>query len=215
MDGNEAAAYSAYACVENSFIYPITPATSMGELMDEWSTDGKKNIFGDVVNIRQMQSEGGAAGALHGAVIAGNMATSFTSSQGLLLKIPNMYIISGELGPAVIHVATRQLTKHALSIHGDHQDIMAARQTGWAMLCGSCPQEVMDFGVISHIATLKARIPFMNFFDGMRTSAQIQKLKPIPHQQILSIFPIQDMKDNLRKYRIYNIYIYNIYIIYI
>ncbi len=174
--------------------------------MDEWATLGKKNIWGETVRLDMLQSEGGAAGAIHGAVVAGNITSSFTSSQGLLLMLPNMYMMAGELSPAVIHVCSRTLTKQAASIHGDHQDVMACRQTGFAMLSASCPQEVMDFATVSHCATVKARVPFLHFFDGMRTSHEINKIKPIPYEDIYKMFPTEELQTNLRKYR--NIYIY-------
>ena len=201
MDGCEAAVHSAYAVSENAFIYPITPSTTMGEHFDEWATLGKKNIWGDTVRVDMLEHEGGAAGSLHGSVIAGNLSCSFTAAQGLLLKIPNMYIMAGELNPCVIHVAARALTKSSLSIHGDHQDVMSCRQTGWAMLASSSPQECMDLGLVSHLATLKARIPFLHFFDGMRTSHEISKVKPIPYEDIAKIFPSEALQKNLRKYQ--------------
>ena len=208
MEGNKACAYVAYAVSENSFLYPITPSSSIGEYMDEWAAEHKLNIFGDVVRLDMLQSEGGAAGSCHGSIAAGNLTSSFTSSQGLLLKLPNMYMIAGELSPMVIHVASRCLTKQAISIDGDHQDVMACRQSGWAMLASSSPQEIMDLGLLSHIATLKTRIPFLHFFDGMRTSHQISKIKPIPYKDIASVFPNQYVKKYLRDFGI-------IYILYI
>ena len=170
VDGNEAAARVAHACSEIIAIYPITPASTMGEHADAWSAAGRRNLWGSVPEVVEMQSEAGAAGALHGAVQKGALGTTFTSSQGLLLMLPNMYKIAGELSPCVIHVAARTLATHALSIFGDHSDVMSARMTGWAMLCSSSVQEAQDFALISHAATLRSRIPFLHFFDGFRTS---------------------------------------------
>ncbi len=179
IDGNEAAAYVAHKTNEVIAIYPITPSSTMGELADQWSSEGKPNIWGMVPQVVEMQSEAGAAGALHGALQSGSLATTFTSSQGLLLMIPNMYKIAGELTPAVIHVAARSLATHALSIFGDHQDVMAIRQTGWAMLASNSVQEAMDFALIAQAATLEARVPFVHFFDGFRTSHEIAKVEPL------------------------------------
>ena len=168
--------------------------------MDNMASAGAENLWGNIVSINMMQSEGGAAGAVHGSCAAGNLTSSFTSSQGLLLKVPNMYAIAGELLPTVIHVAARSLSKHAISIHGDHQDVMACRQIGWAMLCSTTPQEIMDLGFASHSATLKSRVPFLHFFDGMRTSHEITKIKPIPYQDVKKIYPYEDLYKNLRNY---------------
>ncbi|MFN4286315.1 MAG: pyruvate:ferredoxin (flavodoxin) oxidoreductase [Lacibacter sp.] len=184
MDGNEAAAYIAYKCSEVCAIYPITPSSSMGEWADEWSAKGMKNIFGTVPRIVEMQSEAGAAGAIHGALQGGALASTFTASQGLLLMIPNMYKIAGELTPAVFHIAARSLATHALSIFGDHSDVMAVRSTGFAMLFGNNPQEVMDMALIAHSATLKARVPFLNIFDGFRTSHELNEVEVIPDEVI-------------------------------
>lgn len=170
MDGNEAAATIAYALSNVSFIFPITPSTPMGELADAWASDGKSNAFGNVMSVTEMESETGAAGAVHGSLAAGSFATTFTCSQGLLLMIPNMYKIAGELSPCVIHVTARALAKHALSIFGDHQDVMAVRQTGWALLCSNSVQEAQDLALVAHLATLRSSIPFVHFFDGFRTS---------------------------------------------
>jgi pyruvate-ferredoxin/flavodoxin oxidoreductase len=189
MDGNQAAAYVAYGMSENSFIYPISPATSMGENMDNWASAGKKNAFGQVVKVDMMQSEGGAAGALHGAVAAGSLCSTFTASQGLLLMIPNMYMLAGELTPTVIHVSARTVAKHALSIYNDHSDVMACRQTGFAMLCSNGVQEVMDLSLVAHLATLKTSLPFMHFFDGYRTSAEIQNIHTIPYETMTKLMP--------------------------
>ena len=177
MDGNEAAAWVAHQTNEVIAIYPITPSSPMGEWSDQWSSEGKRNIWGTVPSVIEMQSEGGAAGALHGALQAGALGTTFTSSQGLLLMIPNMYKIAGELTPAVIHVAARAIATHALSIFGDHQDVMAVRQTGFAQLSSASVQEVMDFALISQAATLESRIPFIHFFDGFRTSHEVTKIE--------------------------------------
>lgn len=200
MDGNEAAAYVAYAMSDISFIYPISPATSMGEKMDSWAAEGKKNILGQVVDVNMMQSEGGAAGALHGAAAAGSLTSTFTASQGLLLMIPNMYLLAGELMPTVFHVSARTVSKHALSIFNDHSDVMATRQTGFAMLCSSSVQEVMDLGMASHVASLKSRLPFLHFFDGYRTSAEMSKIKVIPYEDMMQMFPMEKVKEYLHDY---------------
>ena len=176
IDGNEACVYVAYRVNELCSIFPITPATPMAELADQWSSEGLKNIWGSVVDVVEMQSELGAAGTLHGALQSGSLATSFTSSQGLLLMIPNMYKIAGELSPCVLHVASRALSTHALSIFCDHQDVMGVRQTGWAMLAASSVQEAHDFALIAQAATLESRIPFVHFFDGFRTSHEVNKI---------------------------------------
>ena len=179
LDGNEAAAYVAHKTNEVIAIYPITPSSPMGEFSDQWSSDGKPNIWGSVPHVMEMQSEGGAAGALHGALQGGSLATTFTSSQGLLLMIPNMYKIAGELTPCVIHVAARSLAAQGLSIFGDHQDVMAVRQTGWALLASNNVQEVMDTALIAQAATLASRVPFVHFFDGFRTSHEVSKVEQL------------------------------------
>ena len=176
LDGNEAAASVAYRLNEVIAIYPITPASPMGEWADQWKEEGRKNIWGAVPTVIEMQSEGGAAGALHGALQAGALGTTFTASQGLLLMIPNMYKIAGELTPTVIHVAARALATHALSIFGDHSDVMAARATGFALLCSNSVQEAGDFALIAQAAALESRIPFLHFFDGFRTSHEVNKI---------------------------------------
>jgi pyruvate-ferredoxin/flavodoxin oxidoreductase len=176
MDGNTAASHVAYAFTEVAGIYPITPSSVMAELADKWAADGLNNIFGQPVKVIEMQSEAGAAGTVHGSLAAGALTTTFTASQGLLLMIPNMYKIAGELLPGVIHVSARALAAHALSIFGDHSDVMACRQTGFAMMCAGNPQEVMDLGAVSHLAAIKGRVPFLQFFDGFRTSHEIQKI---------------------------------------
>ncbi|MBE6686229.1 MAG: pyruvate:ferredoxin (flavodoxin) oxidoreductase [Ruminococcaceae bacterium] len=177
MDGNTAAAHVSYAFTEVASIYPITPSSVMAELTDSWSATGLKNIFGDEVKVMEMQSEAGAAGTVHGSLAAGALTTTFTASQGLLLMIPNMYKIAGELLPCVIHVSARCVASHALNIFGDHSDVYACRQTGFAMMACSNPQEVMDLGAVAHLATIKGRVPVLNFFDGFRTSHEIQKIE--------------------------------------
>ncbi|HTP44849.1 MAG TPA: hypothetical protein VMJ13_09790, partial [Candidatus Acidoferrum sp.] len=177
LDGNEAAASVAYRLSEVIAIYPITPSSPMGEWADQWQQEQRLNIFGTVPSVVEMQSEGGAAGALHGALQAGALATTFTASQGLLLMIPNMFKIAGELTPCVIHVAARTIATHALSIFGDHSDVMAARMTGFALLASNSVQEAHDFAAISHAATLESRIPFLHFFDGFRTSHELDKIQ--------------------------------------
>ena len=163
MDGNQAAAWCAYAFTEVAGIYPITPSSPMPEYVDLWSSQGKKNLFGTQVKVIEMESEAGAAGSVHGSLLSGALTTTFTASQGLLLKIPNMYKIAGELLPGVMHVAARALASHALSIFGDHQDVMAARQTGWAMLCSGSVQEVMDLAGVAHLSAIEASVPFLHF----------------------------------------------------
>jgi len=176
VDGNEAAASVAYRLNEVIAIYPITPSSAMGEWCDQWKQEGKKNIWGVVPTVVELQSEGGAAGTLHGALQAGALGTTFTASQGLLLMIPNMYKIAGELTPTVIHVAARTVATHALSIFGDHSDVMAARATGFALLASNSVQEAEDFALIAQAATLESRIPFLHFFDGFRTSHEVNKI---------------------------------------
>ncbi|HPB82403.1 MAG TPA: pyruvate:ferredoxin (flavodoxin) oxidoreductase [Spirochaetota bacterium] len=187
MDGNMAAAHVAYAFTEVAAIYPITPSSSMAEHVDEWSAYGRKNIFGNSVNVIEMQSEAGAAGALHGSLQAGALSTTFTASQGLLLMIPNMYKMSAELLPAVFHVSARTLSTHALSIFGDHSDVYSARQTGFALLASGGVQEVMDIASVAHLAAIKSKIPFMHFFDGFRTSHEIQKIDVIDYEDLSKI----------------------------
>ena len=181
MDGNKAAAYVSYAFTEVAAIYPITPSSTMAENVDEWASEGKKNIFGHQVKVVEMQSEAGAAGAVHGSLSAGSLTTTYTASQGLLLMIPNMYKIAGELLPGVIHVSARSLATHALNIFGDHSDVMACRQTGFAMLASGSVQEVMDLGGVAHLAAIRARVPFLHFFDGFRTSHEQQKIEVIDY----------------------------------
>jgi len=184
IDGNEAAAYIAHKTNEVIAIYPITPSSNMGEWADAWSAEGRTNIWGTVPLVIEMQSEGGAAGAVHGALQTGALTTTFTASQGLLLMIPNMYKIAGELTSTVFHIAARTIATHALSIFGDHSDVMSARSTGWAMLCSNNPQEVMDLALIAQASTLKARVPFLHFFDGFRTSHEIRKIEEVTDEDI-------------------------------
>ncbi|HQD31940.1 MAG TPA: pyruvate:ferredoxin (flavodoxin) oxidoreductase, partial [Clostridiales bacterium] len=195
MDGNQAAAYASYAFTEVAAIFPITPSSPMAELVDEWASQGKKNIFGQVVNVTEMQSEAGAAGAMHGSLQAGALTTTYTASQGLLLMIPNLYKMAGELLPGVLHVSARALAAHALSIFGDHQDVMACRQTGAALLASSNVQEVMDLGCIAHLASIRSRIPFIHFFDGFRTSHEFQKINVIDYSDLAAIIDMQAVKD--------------------
>ncbi|MCO5062772.1 MAG: pyruvate:ferredoxin (flavodoxin) oxidoreductase, partial [Kiritimatiellae bacterium] len=184
IDGNEATTHAAYPTAEVCAIYPITPSSNMGELADQWASEGRKNLWGTVPLVAEMQSEGGAAGAVHGALQTGALATTFTASQGLLLMIPNMYKIAGELTPAVFHVSARALAAQGLSIFGDHQDVMATRGTGFAMLCACSVQECMDMALIAQAATLKARVPFIHFFDGFRTSHEVNKVTLLSRDEI-------------------------------
>ncbi len=188
IDGNTAATHVAYGMSEVATIYPITPSSPLGEIADSWAVKGRKNIFGQVLNIKQMQSEAGAAGAVHGALTGGSVTTTFTASQGLLLKIPNMYKISGELLPCVFHVTARAISAHALSIFGDQSDVMSARQTGFAMLASNSVQEAMDLSLVAHLATMEASVPFMHFYDGFRTSHEIQKIEVIDYEDMASLF---------------------------
>jgi pyruvate-ferredoxin/flavodoxin oxidoreductase len=184
IDGNTAAAHIAYAFSDIAAIYPITPSSNMGEYSDEWAAKGKKNLFGKAVDVVEMQSEAGAAGAVHGSLSAGALTTTFTASQGLLLMIPNMYKIAGEMLPTVFHVSARSLAAQSLSIFGDHSDVMSVRNTGWAMTCGNSIQETLDMATIAHLSTLKAEIPFLNFFDGFRTSHELQKVENIDYEDL-------------------------------
>ena len=188
VDGNTAATHVAYAMSDVAAIYPITPSSPLGEIADSWASAGRKNIFGQVLAIKQMQSEAGAAGAVHGSLSAGALTTSFTASQGLLLKIPNMYKISGELLPCVFHVTARALSTHALSIFGDHSDVMSARQAGFAMLASASVQEAMDLALVAHLSTMEGRVPFMHFYDGFRTSHEIQKIEMIDYDDMAALF---------------------------
>jgi len=187
IEGNEAAAHVAYAMSEVAAIYPITPSSTMGEYADEWAAHGRKNIFGQVLKVEEMQSEAGAAGAVHGALSAGALSTTFTASQGLLLMIPNMFKISGEIMPAVFHVSARAVATHALSIFGDHSDVNAVRQTGFAQIASASVQEVMDLALVSHLASIRASLPFVHFFDGFRTSMEIQKIKLIDYDDMAKL----------------------------
>src|SRR6056297_1838244 len=182
-DGNYAAAHVAYMFSEVAAIYPITPSSTMAEYVDEWASHGRKNIFGDQVQVTEMQSEGSASGAVHGSLQSGALTSTFTASQGLLLMIPNMYKISGELLPGVFHVSARSIAAQALSIFGDHSDVMSTRMTGFAML-GSSIQEIMDIAGIAHLTAIKTRIPFLHFFDGFRTSHEIQKVEYFDKEDI-------------------------------
>ena len=184
IDGNTAASHVAYAFSDVAAIYPITPSSPMAEVADEWSAAGRKNLFGQTVRIAEMQSEAGAAGAVHGSLVAGALTSTFTASQGLLLMIPNMYKISGELRPCVFHVSARALAAHALNIFGDHQDVMACRQTGFAMLASNSVQEAMDLALVAHLSTLEAKVPFLHFFDGFRPSHEVSKIDEISYEQM-------------------------------
>ena len=197
MDGNTAAAYISYAFTDVAAIFPITPSSPMAEVVDEWSAQGKKNIFGQSVKLLEMQSEAGAAGAVHGSLQSGALTTTYTASQGLLLMIPNMYKMSGELLPAVFHVSARALATSSLSIFGDHQDVMAARQTGFALLAEGSVQEVMDLSAVAHLAAIKGRVPFLNFFDGFRTSHEIQKIEVMEYDDLAKLLD----KDALAAFR--------------
>src|SRR6476620_6478230 len=187
VDGNEAAASVAYRASETIAIYPVTPSSTMAELCDEWASRKTPNLWGLVPVVAEMQSEAGAAGAVHGALQAGSLATTFTSSQGLLLMIPNMFKIAGELTPFAMHVAARTLATHALSIFGDHSDVMACRSTGFAMLASASVQEAHDFAAIAHAATLDARVPFLHFFDGFRTSHEVSKIEELTDDDLRAL----------------------------
>jgi len=193
VDGNEAAARIAYACSEVIAVYPITPASQMGEHADDWSAAGRPNLWGVVPEVVEMQSEAGAAGALHGALQKGALGTTFTVSQGLLLMVPNMFKIAGELTPAVIHVAARAIATHALSIFGDHSDVMHARSTGWAMLCASSVQEAQDFALVAHAATLRARVPFLHFFDRFRTPHEVNRIVALGEDDVRALIGDSDV----------------------
>ena len=195
MDGNTAAAHVSYAFTDVAAIYPITPSSVMADLADQWSANGQKNIFGQEVRGVEMQSEAGAAGAVHGSLAAGALTTTYTASQGLLLMIPNMYKIAGELLPGVIHCSARALASHALSIFGDHQDVMACRQTGFAMLASTNPQEVMDLGAVAHLSAIKGRVPFLHFFDGFRTSHEIQKVAQWDYEDLKEMVDMDAVRE--------------------
>ncbi|NLO84728.1 MAG: pyruvate:ferredoxin (flavodoxin) oxidoreductase [Clostridiales bacterium] len=194
VDGNTAVSHVSYAFSDVAAIYPITPSSTMAEVVDEWASKGLKNLFGQTVHVSEMQSEAGAAGAVHGSLAAGALTTTFTASQGLLLMIPNMYKISGELLPCVFHVSARALAAHALSIFGDHSDVMACRQTGFAMLSSNSVQEAMDMSLVSHLATLESSVPFVHFFDGFRTSHEVQKIDAIDYEDIKALTPFDKIK---------------------
>ena len=194
MDGNNAAAWASYAFTDVAAIYPITPSSVMAEVTDEWAVEKRENIFGQPVKVVEMQSEAGAAGAVHGSLAAGALTTTYTASQGLLLMIPNMYKIAGELLPSVIHVSARCVASHALNIFGDHSDVMACRQTGYAMLCSNSPQEVMDLGAIAHLSTIKGRVPFLHFFDGFRTSHEIDKIEVWDYEDLKEMVDMDAVK---------------------
>ena len=197
MDGNMAAAYVAYAFTEVAAIYPITPSSPMGEYVDEWAAHGRKNMFGQVVSVSELQSEGGAAGAIHGSLAAGSLASTYTASQGLLLMVPNMYKISGELLPGVFHVSARAVATHALSIFGDHSDVMAVRQTGFGLLASGSIQEIMDLAGVAHLCAIKSRVPFLHFFDGFRSSHEIQKIEVIDYEDFKKLLD----EDALKQFR--------------
>ena len=195
IDGNTAASHVAYAFSEVAAIYPITPSSPMAEVADEWSAAGRVNMFGQKLRLAELQSEGGAAGAVHGSLTAGALTTTYTASQGLLLMIPNMYKIAGELLPTVIHVSARALAAHALNIFGDHADVMACRQTGFAMLSSNSVQEVMDLALVAHLSTLKAKVPFLHFFDGFRTSHEVSKIDAIDYEEMKELVDMKDIED--------------------
>ena len=195
MDGNAAAAHVSYAFTDVAAIYPITPSSPMAELVDEWSAQGRKNIFGQQVKVVELQSEGGAAGTIHGSLSAGALTSTYTASQGLLLMLPTMYKIAGEFLPCVFHVTARTVATHALSIFGDQSDVMACRQTGFALLASSSVQEAMDLGAVAHLATLKSRIPFIHFFDGFRTSHEIQKIEVLDYDDLANLVDMDAVKD--------------------
>src|SRR5262250_991716 len=197
LDGNEATAQVAFALSDVVAIYPITPSSAMGEWADQWSAEGRANLWGTVPTVVEMQSEGGAAGALHGALQSGALATTFTASQGLLLMIPNMYKIAGELTPAVLHVAARSVAAQGLSIFGDHSDVMAVRQTGFAQLASASVQEAHDLALVAHAATLATRVPFVHFFDGFRTSHELNTIDMLADDDLRALVPA----DLVRQHR--------------
>ena len=194
IDGNTAASHVAYAFSDVAAIYPITPSSPMAEVADEWAANGRINLFGQKVRIAEMQSEGGASGAVHGSLKGGALTTTFTASQGLLLMIPNMYKISGELLPGVFHVSARALATHALSIFGDQSDVMACRQTGFAMIASASVQEVMDLALVTHLSAIKASVPFVHFFDGFRTSHEVQKIEAIDYEDMGKLLDYEAVK---------------------
>ena len=180
MDGNNAAAHVSYAFTEVAAIYPITPSSPMADYVDQWAAAGRKNIFGTTVKVQEMQAESGAAGAVHGALNAGALTTTYTASQGLLLMIPNMYKIAGELLPGVFHVSARTVASHTLNIFGDHSDVMAVRSAGWGMLCAASVQEAADLAAVAHLSAMAGSVPMLHFFDGFRTSHEIQSICEVP-----------------------------------
>jgi len=194
ITGNQAATHVAYAFSEVAAIYPITPSSDMGELADTWASEGRKNIFGLPLSVIEMQSEGGAAGAVHGSLSAGALTTTFTASQGLLLMIPNMHKIAGEMMPTVFHVSARSLAAQALSIFGDHSDVMGVRNTGFALMASASVQEIMDLATVCHLATLKSEVPFLSFFDGFRTSHEIAKVSEISYDTLKELFEPEYLK---------------------
>ena len=199
MDGNTAAAHVAYAYTEVAGIYPITPSSPMADSVDQWSAAGQKNIFGNTVKVVEMESEAGAAGTVHGSLAAGALTTTFTASQGLLLMIPNMYKIAGEQLPCVFDVSARTVSTQSLNIFGDHSDVYACRQTGFAMLAETNPQEVMDLSPVAHLAALEGKVPFINFFDGFRTSHEIQKIEKWDYEDLKEMCPM-DAVEAFRKH---------------
>ncbi|MEJ2663820.1 MAG: pyruvate:ferredoxin (flavodoxin) oxidoreductase, partial [Spirochaetia bacterium] len=199
IDGNSAAAHVAHATNEVIAIYPITPSSSMGELSDQFSAEGRKNIWGTIPVVAEMQSEGGASGAVHGALTTGALTTTFTASQGLLLMIPNMFKIAGELTPTVFHIAARSVACQALSIFGDHTDVMAARSTGFALLASNSVQEIMDFALISQASTLESKVPFLHFFDGFRTSSEIQKIEELSYDQMKAVIDMASVYEHRKR----------------
>ena len=198
IDGNTAATHVAYAYSEVAAIYPITPSSTMGELADEWSAHGRKNIFGQTVDVIEMQSEGGASGAVHGSLSAGALTTTFTASQGLMLMLPNMHKIAGEMLPTLFLVSARSLACQSLSIFGDHSDVMAARNTGFALICAGSVQEAKDLAIVAHLSTLRTQIPFLHFFDGFRTSNVVEKVELIAYETLAGLFEPQYL-DAFRK----------------
>src|SRR3712207_5093899 len=195
VDGNEAASYVAFKTNEVIAIYPITPSSNMGENADAWAAEGRKNIWGVTPTVREMQSEGGAAGTVHGTLQAGSLTTTFTASQGLLLMIPNMFKIAGEQTATVFHIAARALATHALSIFGDHSDVMSARSCGWAMLFANSVQETMDFALVAQAATLRARVPFLHVFDGFRTSHEVMKIEQLTDEDMRAMIDAELVRE--------------------
>ncbi|HOE94535.1 MAG TPA: pyruvate:ferredoxin (flavodoxin) oxidoreductase, partial [Candidatus Cryptobacteroides sp.] len=194
-DGNTAVANIAYLFSENACIYPITPSSPMAESIDEWAAHGKKNLWGETVEVTELESEAGAAGAMHGSLQAGALTSTYTASQGLLLMIPNMYKMAGELLPGVFHVSARALASHALSIFGDHQDVMACRQTGFALLASGSVQEAQDLAAVAHLSAIKSSIPFLHFFDGFRTSHEVQKIEVLDEAALKDMVSEKSLKN--------------------